>query len=175
MVTKIKTPPPLDEVLRWVSTDIIPLPRGCGSVAAVAKERLNPGTFKHVEAELFAYKDSVIELVWLPEEILHSTPDRYKPMEGKRTAWIPDPTGRAATLLSIHRRIEHLSMIVNAIQTVYERLPEEKKRLVEMYYWNRSRQWTLEGIAYELNTSRITVYRWRREIVEEIAAQIGWR
>jgi len=174
-VIHTKTPPPWGRGLKIEPIYIIPLPRGCGSVAAVAKVRLNPGTFKHVEAELFAYKDSVKELVWLQEEILHSTPDRYKPMEGKRTGWISDPTGRAATLLSIHRRIEHLSMIVNAIQTVYERLPEEKKRLVEMYYWNRSRQWTLEGIAYELNTSRITVYRWRREIVEEIAAQIGWR
>ncbi|MBA4543974.1 MULTISPECIES: RinA family phage transcriptional regulator [Thermoactinomyces] len=138
------------------------------------EEKLKTGTFKHIESELYSYWDTVKEVRRLRAEILHSTP-YFENIGGGRTSLPSDPTGKTVTLLIAHRRIEQLEKIVEAIRTVYDRLPEEKKKLVQLKYWTTPQELTWEGIARQIPVSRRTAIAWRDEIVLQIANQLGWR
>lgn len=136
--------------------------------------KLKTGTFKHVEAELYAFHDSKRELARLKNDILHAS----RPPEmtgGGRSNKPGDPTGEKATLLATHRRIEQLERIVEAIEAVYEALPSEKQELVRLKYWTKPQTLTWEGIAMQLHVSARQAMRWRDEIVYAIAERIGWR
>src|SRR5690606_2784502 len=136
--------------------------------------KLKPGTFKHVESELYGFHDTKKELVRLKNEILHAS--NPPSLEGGGKGNLPgDPTGRTATLLVTHRRIEQLERIVEAIEAVYEALPREKQELVRLKYWTKPQTLTWEGIALKLHVSRATALRWRDEIVYAVAERLGWR
>jgi len=135
--------------------------------------KLRKGTFQHIENELMDYHETKKEIVRLKNDILHaSAPPDYT--GGGRGNWPGDPTGRIATMLVSHRKIEHMEKVVNAIESVMERLPEDKKKLVQLYYWSKPRNLTWDGIALKLNVSRRTAINWRDEIVYAIAEKIGW-
>jgi len=144
-------------------------------VAAVAKEKLKPGTFKHIEAELYAYWDSIKEIKRLRAEIIQASPYQDDNIGGSRGNLYGDPTGRTVTTLLMHRRLEQLERIVGAIRAVYDELPEEKQELIRLRYWTKPQTRTWEGIAQKLNVGRMTAFRWREEIVKAIAEQLGWR
>jgi RinA family phage transcriptional activator len=86
-----------------------------------------------------------------------------------------DPTGTTATYLTTHRHLEQLEYIVRAIEQVYSALPNERKKLVEVRYWGRSKVKTWAGIARKVNISERQAIRWRDEIVLSIAYLVGWR
>ncbi len=77
--------------------------------------------------------------------------------------------------MTTHRKIEQLERIVEAIESVVERLPEKKKRLVQLRYWDKPRTLTWDGIALRLEIGRATAMRWRDEVIYAIAEKIGWR
>lgn len=136
--------------------------------------KLKRGTFQHVESEIYAYHETKQEIVRLKNEILYASPEPNRTGGGRSN--IPgNPTERTATLLVTHRKIEQMERITEAIESVVERLPEEKQRLVNLYYWTKPRTLTWDGIAQRLNVSRITAIRWRDEVVYAIAEKIGWR
>lgn len=138
------------------------------------KEKLKRGTFKHIESELFYYKETKMELQKLKDDILYGTP--YYEMTGGGGGNLPgDPTGRAATLMLSHRKIEQLERIVAVIEEVYKQLPEEKQKLIELKYWTKPQTLTWDGIARELCVSRRQALYWRNDIVYEIAEKLGWR
>jgi RinA family phage transcriptional activator len=68
-----------------------------------------------------------------------------------------------------------LESTVEAIENVYNRLPEEKKLLVNIYYWTRPQTLSWEGVAQKLHVSRKTAFNWRDEIIWAISEQLGWR
>jgi RinA family phage transcriptional activator len=78
-------------------------------------------------------------------------------------------------LLATHKRLEQLQRIVDAIESVVERLPEDKQKMVRLRYWTKSKALTWEGIANEIPVHRATALRWRDEIVQAIADRLGWR
>ena len=135
--------------------------------------KLSMGAFKHVESELYRYHETKKTLETLKNNILYSSP---KPdLYGGGKSNIPgDPTGRKATLISVHKKIESFESIVGAIEHVYERLPEEKQKLVRLKYWTQPQTLTWDGIAMELNVSRRTAINWRDGIVYAIADLLGW-
>lgn len=136
--------------------------------------KLKTGTFKHVESELYHYHDTKKEIERLKNYILHASPvpDRTG---GGRSNVPSDPTGQTATLMATHRRIEQLERIVETIESIYERLPAEKQKLVRLKYWTKPQTLTWDGIALELDVSRRTAINWRDEIVYAIAELLGWR
>ncbi|MBI4494163.1 MAG: transcriptional regulator [Chloroflexi bacterium] len=83
-----------------------------------------------------------------------------------------DPTGFAATLLASDCLLREMARTVDAIHTVYEQLPPEHRRLVELAYWRRQ---SVQQVADELCVSRETFYLRRRAILVAIAARLGWR
>jgi RinA family phage transcriptional activator len=137
--------------------------------------KLKRGTFQHVESELYAYHDTKKEIMRLKNDILFASAppdDNIGAGRGNRPG---DPTGRTAILLTTHRRIEQLERIVDAIETVVDRLPDKKKQLVQLRYWSKHSALTWDGIAMRLEIGRATAIRWRDEIVFAIADKIGWR
>lgn len=136
--------------------------------------KLRNGTFKHIESELYAYHDTKREIVRLKNDILHSS-SYFEPIGGGRSNLPGDPTGNTATLMVTHRKIEQLERIVDAIESVVDKLPEEKQKLVKLKYWTRPQTLTWEGIAMRLGISARQAMRWRDEIVYAIAERIGWR
>lgn len=137
--------------------------------------KLRNGTFKHIESELYTYHDTKKEIVRLKNEILYASPNHDENVGGGRSNLPGDPTGRTAVLLVTHRRIEQLERIVDAIESVVDKLPEEKQKLVKLKYWTRPQTLTWEGIAMRLGISARQAMRWRDEIVYAIAEKIGWR
>lgn len=133
------------------------------------QEKLSGGTFKHIEGELYHYHETRKELEQLRKDILHHS---HSGMNGQ---YVKDPTGEKATSLVMDRRIQHLEKVIDAISSVYQDLPDGKKKLVHLLYWNHPQQYTWEGIAKKLYISKRQAQRWRKSIVEEIAKKLGWR
>lgn len=146
---------------------------GDGRMSALTKIR--KGTFQHIESELYAYHETRKEIVRLKNDILHGSGIGDENVGGGRSNLPGDPTGRTATLMMSHRKIEQLERIVDAIESVVDRLPDEKRKLVELRYWTKPQTLTWEGIARKINVSRRQAFNWRDEIIRAIADKIGWR
>ena len=108
-------------------------------------------------------------------EILHGGAQVDENIGGGKSNLPGDPTGQKAIALVTNRQINELEKIVQAIDFVILALPLEKQKLVQKKYWDRPQTLTWDGIALELNVSRITAMRWRQEIVQAIGYLIGWR
>jgi RinA family phage transcriptional activator len=67
-----------------------------------------------------------------------------------------------------------MERVAEAIRTVFEGLDEDKKRLVQLKYWTKPQTLTWEGIAQQLRISRAQAFRWREQIICEIASHLGW-
>lgn len=141
----------------------------------MATPKLTRGTMQHVESELQAYHETKKEIIRLKNEILYDTPSYHDNIGGSRSNQPSDPTASKAVLIVSHRKIEQLERIVEAIETIYERLPEEKQKLIRLKYWSKSRHLTWDGIAMEVGVHRATALRWRDEFVKAVADRIGWR
>jgi RinA family phage transcriptional activator len=128
-------------------------------------------TFQHIEQELYSFHATKKEIEQLRNDIIHSTPKAY---EGSRSNSVSSPVEAKVSRLLTSRRIEYLQDVIEAIDEVYQALPNDKKRLVEMKYWKRPQLLTWEGIALECNISRVTAFRWRDEIIMAIANRLGW-
>lgn len=139
---------------------------------------ISKGAFRHVESELYAYPDTKNEIGRIRLEIQHpyERAEDVNIVKGKNSVKQPgDPTGRTATALATNRKLEQLERIVEVIDSVVDKLPDEKKELMRLWYWSQPRTLTWDGVALKLGVSRITAIRWRDGIVRIIAKEMGWR
>ena len=128
-------------------------------------------TFKKIEAEWFNYFNTKREIALIREEIMNPFQEKVdENVGGGRSNEVGRPTERIATRLSLN-----LQDIVEAIDQVYEALPEEYQKLVKLRYWSKNRQLTWDGIALELNISKRQAMRWRDEIIQATSEVLGWR
>lgn len=137
--------------------------------------KIRRGTFKHIESELYHYHETKKELEALRRDILLSSPDRDCASPARSTGLPSDPTGQTATLLMTHRRIEQMGKIVEAIEHVYNTVPDGWKKLIRLKYWTKPQTLTWEGIAQQLHVSARQAMRWRDDIVHAIAEHLGWQ
>lgn len=135
--------------------------------------QLSKATFKHIEAELYKYQNTVPEVKKLRYNIIQSTPDEN--IGGGRSGRISKPTEMAATRLDTHKQLEYLEAIVYAIETVYNISPPHYRKLIQLRYWSKHRDLDWDGVALELNCTKRTAQRWRDKIVFDIAEVLGWR
>ncbi|WP_446662969.1 transcriptional regulator [Geobacillus sp. CCR] len=136
--------------------------------------KLHKGIVRYVEHNLYHYHDYVREIRRLRNDILYGVKITTDENVGGGRGNLPSsPTERMTIELLTHRRLDTLERVTGAIKTVYESLPEEKKKLVRLKYWTRPQKYTWDGIAEQLHVSRITCLRWRDEIVYAIAEMLG--
>lgn len=133
-------------------------------------------TFKKIEAEWYNYHNTKREITLIREEIMNPFREEIdENIGGGRSNEVGKPTERIATRLSLNKQLNHLNDIVTAIDEVYEVLPEEYKKLVQLRYWSKNRQLTWDGIALKLNVSKRQAMRWRDEIIQATSEVLGWR
>ena len=137
-------------------------------------KKLKNGAFKHIESELHHYHETLKEIVSLREQLLHGSSNPDENIGGGRSNLPSSPTERKAIVLATNRRLESMERVVQVISYVYNSLPDEKKKLVQLKYWTKPQRLTWQGIAIELNISPRHAMRWREEIVVYIAELIGW-
>lgn len=137
-------------------------------------QKLRQGPFKHVESELYHYHETLREIQTIREEILHAAKPQDENIGGGKSNVPGNPTQSIAIALATNRKMDNLERVVQVIQFVYTGLPDEKKRLVELKYWQRPQTLTWDGIALRLNVSRRTALNWREEIVFAVAHLMGW-
>lgn len=136
---------------------------------------IRKSTFRHVESEISTFHETGREIIRLKNEIIHGSGTTDENVGGGKSNLPGDPTARVAVLLTSHRKLENLERIHDAIQSVYNALPEERQHLVRLKYWTKPQRLTWNGIAMKLDRNRATVIRWRDDIVQVITEKIGWR
>lgn len=138
--------------------------------------KIKKTTFKHVEAEWYNYYETLKEIANLREEIMYPMQEQedINIVKGANSVRQPgDPTEKIATRLTTNKRIKHLQEIATAIETVYNVLPKDYKKLVCVKYWSRHNL-TWDGIALELSISKRQAIRWRNIIIQAIVEVLGW-
>ncbi|MCA1029305.1 transcriptional regulator [Cytobacillus kochii] len=137
--------------------------------------KLKKATFKHIESELYSYKDTLKEIEQLRKDIMFCNENDDENIGGGRNIIPSSPTERIATRLMTHKRLNQLEEVASAIQKVYTGIPEDYQKLVRLRYWTKPQTLTWEGIAGKLFITSRTAQRWRDEIIYSIAETIGWR
>jgi RinA family phage transcriptional activator len=137
--------------------------------------KLKKATFKHIESELYSYKDTLTEIEELRKDIIFTRESNDENIGGGRSSLPSSPTEQIGTRLATHKRLGQLEQIANAIQKVYTGLPEDYQKLVRLKYWTKPQTLTWDGIANKIPVSRRTAFNMRDEIVNTIAEVLGWR
>ncbi|MGM8215163.1 transcriptional regulator [Bacillaceae bacterium W0354] len=137
---------------------------------------LTKSTFKKIEAEWFNYHRTLKEINILREEIMNPYNEEVDHnVGGGKSNEVGKPTERIATRLTTNKQLKYLTEVTEAIEEVYNALPDDYKKLVQLRYWSKSRQLTWDGIALELNISRRQALYWRKEIIQATSEVLGWR
>ena len=133
--------------------------------------KVKSGAFRHIEAEIHSYHETVKEINRRREELLSKPSEE---LVGGRPNTPGDPTGSIVARLVDDKRLMELERIAYAIETVYNTLDDEYRELVRVYYWTRPQTLTWDGIALQLNVSRRTALYRRKQIVQAIGERLGW-
>lgn len=115
--------------------------------------RVSKEVIKHIEQEIRLFHQSKKELTKLRDGSAGET---------------------SSPALYMIKRIQSLEDIVEAIDTVYNKLPPHKQNLIELLYWSEPRLLTFDGIAQKCYVSRRQAFKYRDDIVREIALNLGW-
>lgn len=137
--------------------------------------KIKKATFKHIESELYAYKDTLKEIALLREQIIHGTTSQDENVGGSRSSIPSRPTERIVTRLATNKKLTRLEEIASAIEKVYTGVSENHQKLIKLKYWTKPQELTWEGIAQKIHTSRRQAFYMRDEIVFAIAEVLGWR
>lgn len=140
-------------------------------------EKLQKATFKHIEAELYQYPNTVKEIKKRRMELLYPYLEEVDENQGQGVNSVRDisrPTERMATRLTADKRLRNLEEIAEAIESVYNDLNDKQKDFVRMRYWSGRNNASPVMIAMETDVSERTVHNYKRRIVEAIGERIGW-
>ncbi|WP_243646899.1 transcriptional regulator [Scopulibacillus darangshiensis] len=136
-----------------------------------------PATFKHIEAELYGYHETKKEIRRLREEILSGgqRDDDDNTGAGSNSTRTPGrPTERIATRLMTDKRLRNLEEIVEAIDNIYDSVPDHYKEMINIKYWsNKNFKWS--EVANECFVHPNTATKMRSEVITLIADKLGWR
>jgi RinA family phage transcriptional activator len=136
-------------------------------------------TFKKVESEYYNYHKTLKEIARLREEIMNpfdEDPIDQTIIAGSNSVRSTgNPTDKIASRLLTHKQLNYLLEITEAIEKVYNALPDDYKKLVRVKYWNKDKDLKWDGIALECNIGRATAFRRRDEIIQATIEVLGWR
>jgi RinA family phage transcriptional activator len=140
---------------------------------AALEYKLSPAEFKFVEHKLYSYRDNkrlIEEYMAQREEIIHSTKRREPGLPGNPGVGRPVET-TVIQMLVLEQKANREQFWVKAIEDVYELLPEEDKKLVNLKYFEG--YLTNAGVARALNISEREFYRRRERTVLRFANRFG--
>lgn len=142
------------------------------SVDTIAKH-----AFRYAESLLYSYPYHKKEIGRLRQEILHPYDediDDPTVVKGKNSVRSPgDPTGNVSLRLASHAKLVHMERCHDAINQVYDKLPDPKRELIQVKYWTQPQKLTTIGICEEIGISERTYHRWRKQIIHDIVSILG--
>lgn len=133
---------------------------------------MNRDVFRYIEHTIREYPDvkKILEEDEDFKDIILSSP--VGDGSGVRGE-IGNPTEAKALKLLASKTRTQMMKNQRAVYIVTSELPEERYRFVELYYWQRPRLLSNEGIARELCISTPTLYEWKRAIVKLVGIELG--
>lgn len=135
-------------------------------------------TFKYIESEVYDLPATKKEIELRRQEILYpfdEEPDSNNIKGAASVRTISDTTSNTATLLVEDRKLKRMEDVASAIMKVYDSLIDEKKEIIKLYYWQKPRLLTWDGVAEKTHTPKRTALRWRRSFIHDIAKELGER
>jgi len=134
---------------------------------------LNKAYYSYVEHELYNYKNNLKEVHEIEDEIINASP--VQSGDRVQSSTLSDETANKAIKLTTTTRLVTMRRNINGIETgmrILEADREDRKRkLLKMKYFDS--QYTDTRIAFELDISIETYYRWKRQIVTLMAMYMG--
>ena len=154
--------------------------------------KLKRATYRHIEAEIYAYYDTLREIEELRTDIILAGRQEYNygAVVGDRYAGT-SIVERRATKLADSMLLREMERITRAIADTYARAKEEGRRVVWVKYglaidWEPPAELVarMEGrnrfnmspddMAEVLNVDRATFHRYRSGFVYGVAERLGW-
>lgn len=134
------------------------------------KFTLAPALRDYIEWQIEYYPDNKRQLTALKEDMIPSQISQYGPRAGSGFDSEQRPTEDIAIKLNAEY-IREQERIINAIDSVFNRLGDQDRELIRLRYW--SGELTPDGIALKLNIDRATMYYRLNNIQVEIARRLG--
>jgi RinA family phage transcriptional activator len=128
---------------------------------------ISRAVFRYVEHELFNYAETKQQIKELQQNIIESTPFAETIPGGGH---ISDPTARKAIKLVTSTAIARMERNVRAIDRAMKLLPEQHQMLFELKYQQGK---SMARVCDEIPASERSYFRWRKEIVEVVAREMG--
>ncbi len=128
--------------------------------------------FRVVEAELYAYKDSLKELIDWKNGIYDRGGKSDLPIRAKGHG---DQTLSKVCSIMMDKHFMEQERRIKAIQKTMELLKEnhpEMLKLLELLYFIEGN--TTVSVSRKLNISEATLYRWRKALIKLIADELGF-
>jgi RinA family phage transcriptional activator len=154
--------------------------------------KLKRATYRHIEAEIYSYRDTVTAIEELRRDIILASgrQEAYGAVVGGRYAGT-SIVERRATKLADSVLLREMERITKAIADTYARAKEEGRRVIWVKYglaigWEPPAELVarMEGrnrldmspddMAEVLNVDRATFYRYRSGFVYGVAERLGW-
>ncbi len=129
--------------------------------------KLNRAVFRYVEHELFNYDETLKLIKELQQNIIESTPFKETFSSG---GYISDPTAQKAVKLVTSTAIARMEMNARAINRALKLMPEQHRLLFELRYRQGK---PMQQVCDEIPASERSYFRWRKEIVEITAREMG--
>lgn len=120
-----------------------------------------------IEDELRKYPVTRIVIHESKQEIIDSTPQTGLPL--RNAGAVSDPTFAKAARLSSDD-IVRMEWVYQAITDIYSISNDERKAVLELYYWRRLPHYR---VAEHLGVSETTLWRIRQDIIRDIAYRMG--
>lgn len=154
--------------------------------------RLKRATYRHIEAEIYAYYDTLKAIEELRADILFASgrQEAYVPVLGDRYVGT-SIVERRATKLADSILLREMERITTAIADIYARTKDEARRVIWVKYglalgWQppaelaarmeRKNRFDMspDEMADVLNIDRATFHRYRSGFVYGVAERLGW-
>jgi len=128
--------------------------------------------FRMIEAELYSYHESLKEIETIKNDIIYSTAS--KEVNGHTGPGNPT-LSKICTIIADYelaeqeRRCNAIKKVINKLEQNY---PLVKKLVTDKYF---AKIGSDKIICTTNNIAEATFYRWRRFVIHQIAAELGWR
>ncbi|ECQ5327163.1 DUF722 domain-containing protein [Listeria monocytogenes] len=139
-------------------------------------KRLRKAQYKLIEDELRFYHSTKKELMEKEVNVTLGAWHREYIDEnqgGGSAGNISNEVEDRVMLLQMDKEISRLKNIINAIESVLNRLNDEDKQLIQFRYWDRSKP-TWVWIASKLNMDESAARRRNKTIILSIAERLGY-
>jgi RinA family phage transcriptional activator len=129
---------------------------------------------KKMPIQLVRYIEHLIETYPFTEKYLKSIKEEL----GKKTLNISifnkDP--QFTSPIEEEIRLERLENIVHAVRRALNSFSNNEKpylKLIELKYWNKYGDLTMDGISMKIHVSRRTAYNMKNQIIYKVAKELG--